>query len=214
MTTLPAREEPRSARILIVDDVPENIQVLASILAKESFQISAAMSGQQALDMMQRSLPDLVLLDVSMPGMDGFQTCRGMKSVASTAEVPVIFLTGRATPEDILQGFEAGGVDYVSKPFNQPELLARVRTHLHLRRLVELERTARQQLEESLAKIKQLSGLLPICAKCKCIRDDKGYWNQLEHYLSTHADIEFSHGICPKCARELYPDLFEKDGKA
>ena len=213
MNTQQELEEPRLARILIVDDVPENIQVLASILAKESFQISAAMSGQQALEMMKRSLPDLVLLDVSMPGMDGFETCRGMKASSSIAEVPVIFLTGRASPEDILQGFEAGGVDYVSKPFSQPELLARVRTHLHLRKLVELERKGRQQLEESLAKIKQLSGLLPICAKCKCIRDDQGYWNKIEQYLSDHADVEFTHGICPKCARELYPELFKDKEK-
>lgn len=207
-------EEPRLARILIVDDVPENIQVVAGILAKESFQLSAAMSGQQALEVMRRSLPDLVLLDVSMPGMDGFEACRSMKADPATAEIPVIFLTGRASQEDILQGFAAGGVDYVSKPFNHPELLARVRTHLSLRKLVELERKGRQQLEESLAKIKQLSGLLPICAHCKRIRDDQGYWNRIEQYLSSHAEVEFTHGICPDCARALYPEVFQKEEKA
>jgi CheY-like chemotaxis protein len=202
-----------SARILIVDDVPENIQVVANLLAKEAFQLSAAMSGRQALDMMERSLPDLVLLDVSMPEMDGYETCRSMKANPATAEIPVIFLTGRASQEDILHGFEAGGVDYVSKPFSHPELLARVHTHLHLRRLVELERKERQQLEESLAKIKQLSGLLPICARCKCIRDDQGYWNQLEKYLTSHAEVEFTHGICPNCAKVLYPEVFQGRGE-
>ena len=207
-------EANRLARILIVDDIPENIQVLAHLLARETFQLSAAMSGPQALEMMQRALPDLVLLDVSMPGMDGFEACRCMKASPSIAEVPVIFLTGRAAPEDIVRGFEAGGVDYVSKPFSPPELLARVRTHLHLRKLMELERQERQQLEDSLARIKQLSGLLPICARCKCIRDDQGYWNRIEQYLSSHADVEFTHGICPDCAKVLYPELFQKQEEA
>jgi CheY-like chemotaxis protein len=210
MTEQPYPGTGDAARILIVDDVPANIQVIANMLVKDAFQISAAMSGPQALGMVERILPDLVLLDVTMPGMDGYETCQKLKAHPMASEVPVIFLTGRASEEDVLKGFEAGGVDYVSKPFSHAELLARVRTHLHLRRLVKLERQQRTELEESLARIKQLSGLLPICARCKCIRDDQGYWNQLEQYFSDHADVEFTHGICPNCARELYPEVFER----
>lgn len=200
------------ARILIVDDVPANIQLIANMLSKEAFQISAALSGAQALGMVERVLPDLVLLDVTMPAMDGFETCRRLKALPATAEVPVIFLTGRVAEEDVLKGFEAGGVDYVSKPFSYPELMARVQTHLRLRRLVEVERRQRMELQASMAQIRQLSGLLPICARCKCIRDDQGYWSQLEQYLTSRADVAFTHGICPNCARELYPEMFEGKG--
>jgi CheY-like chemotaxis protein len=209
----PTAPEPNpQARILIVDDVPANIQLIANMLSKEAFQISAALSGAQALGMVERVQPDLVLLDVTMPVMDGFETCRQLKALPVTAEVPVIFLTGRASEEDVLRGFEAGGVDYVSKPFSHPELMARVQTHLRLRRLVEVERRQRLELQASMAQIKQLSGLLPICARCKCIRDDQGYWSQLEQYLSDHADVAFTHGICPACARELYPEMFDGKG--
>lgn len=209
----PTAPEPNPlARILIVDDVPANIQLIANMLSKEAFQISAALSGAQALGMVERVQPDLVLLDVTMPVMDGFETCRQLKALPATAEVPVIFLTGRAAEEDVLRGFEAGGVDYVSKPFSHPELMARVQTHLRLRRLVEVERRQRLELQASMAQIKQLSGLLPICARCKSVRDDQGYWSRLEQYLCDHADVAFTHGICPNCARELYPEMFE--GKA
>lgn len=209
MNELPASAPGSTARILIVDDVPANIQLIANMLSKEAFQISAALSGPQALALVERVQPDLVLLDVTMPAMDGFETCRQLKARPETADVPVIFLTGRASEEDVLKGFEAGGVDYVSKPFSHPELMARVQTHLRLRRLVEVERQQRAELQASLARIKQLSGLLPICARCKCIRDDQGYWSQLELYLSSHTDVAFTHGICPDCARALYPEMFE-----
>lgn len=209
----PTAPEPTpQARILIVDDVPANIQLIANMLSKEAFQISAALSGAQALGMVERVQPDLVLLDVTMPAMDGFETCRQLKALPATAEVPVIFLTGRAAEEDVLRGFEAGGVDYVSKPFSHPELMARVQTHLRLRRLVEVERRQRIELQASMAQIKQLSGLLPICARCKSVRDDQGYWSRLEQYLSDHADVAFTHGICPNCARELYPEMYEGKG--
>lgn len=209
MSELPPSGPESAAQILIVDDVPANIQLIANMLSKEAFQISAALSGPQALALVERVQPDLVLLDVTMPVMDGFETCRQLKARPGTADVPVIFLTGRASEEDVLKGFEAGGVDYVSKPFSHPELMARVQTHLRLRRLVEVERQQRAELQASMARIKQLSGLLPICARCKCIRDDQGYWNQLEQYLSSHTDVAFTHGICPNCARELYPEMFE-----
>ena len=126
-----------SNRILVVDDTPANIQVLTSTLKERGYQISVATSGKQALAAVGRLQPDLILLDVMMPEMDGFETCRRLKQSYLTRDIPVIFLTARTETADIVRGFEAGAVDYVAKPFNSHELLARVGTHLtmdHLRR--------------------------------------------------------------------------------
>lgn len=198
-------------RILIVDDVPRNVQLLASLLAREGYQLVAAVNGAQALESIREELPDLVLLDVMMPVMDGFEVCRHLKQDAATAEIPVIFLTARTEPEDLVQGFEVGAVDYVSKPFTATELLARVRTHLALKGALDRERALRKQLESALASVKLLSGLIPICASCKKIRDDQGFWLQVEAYVAAHSEATFSHGICPDCARELYPELFQAE---
>lgn len=120
--------------ILIVDDVPENIQVLGSILREKDYEIAVATSGRQALDVVATRLPDLILLDVMMPEMDGFQVCKELKASAETGNLPVIFLTARTETEYIVKGFELGAVDYVTKPFNKAELLARVNTNLELKK--------------------------------------------------------------------------------
>ena len=119
-----------SSRILVVDDTPANLQALAATLKEKGFQISVATNGKQALEAVGRVRPDLILLDVMMPEMDGFEACRKLKSSKATCDIPIIFLTARAETEDIVKGFELGAVDYVPKPFNAPELLARVNTHL------------------------------------------------------------------------------------
>ena len=119
-----------NSRILIVDDTPANIQTLAAILKGEGYQISVATNGKQALDVLARVQPDLILLDVMMPEMDGHETCRRLKAAEQWREIPVIFLTAKTETADVVQGFELGAVDYVAKPFNPHELLARVNTHL------------------------------------------------------------------------------------
>lgn len=119
--------------ILIVDDSPKNIQVLGSMLKPIGYRIRIAYNGKEALEMVETSLPDLILLDIMMPIMDGFETCKNLKENNKTADIPVIFLTAKTDTEDIVQAFEAGAVDYVSKPFNGTELLQRIQTHLKLK---------------------------------------------------------------------------------
>jgi class 3 adenylate cyclase len=119
-----------SSRILIVDDAPANIQILSTTLKDKGYQISVATNGRQALEVLARVRPDLILLDVMMPEMDGFETCRRIKASEQWRQIPVIFLTAKTEVTDIVQGFELGAVDYVAKPFNAHELLARVNTHL------------------------------------------------------------------------------------
>jgi len=125
--------ENKIFKILIVDDTPKNIQVVASVLKNEGFAVGFATDGQKALEAVTQKNYDLILLDVMMPVMDGFETCENLKSNPKTASIPIIFLTARIEEESISKGFELGGVDYVTKPFNKSELLARVKTHLELK---------------------------------------------------------------------------------
>ncbi len=120
-------------RILIVDDGLENIQVLGGVLKREGYQINVARSGLQALESVATMAPDLILLDIIMPELDGRDTCRRLKANPTTKDIPVIFLTAKTKAEEIVDGFELGAVDYITKPFSVPELMARVNTHLELK---------------------------------------------------------------------------------
>ncbi len=136
--------DSKDFKILIVDDVPQNIQVLGNILHKEDYPVSFATNGRQALSMAESAGFDLILLDIMMPEMNGYEVCERLKENEDTRDVPVMFLTAKTDTESVVRGFEAGGVDYVTKPFNSAELLARVKTHLDLRR-------AQEDLREALA---------------------------------------------------------------
>jgi len=128
--------------ILIVDDVANNIQIIANILEKENYQTAYAMSGEAALEQVQGFAYDLILLDIMMPGTDGYDTCRLLKKNPRTIETPVIFITAKKDIENVVKGFEIGAVDYITKPFRPAELLARVKTHLQLK-------SARESLKEA-----------------------------------------------------------------
>jgi len=141
-----------SARILIVDDTPANIQMLSAILRERGYQLSAATNGRQAVDAIENVRPDLVLMDVVMPDMDGYEACRHIKALPRWRDLPIVFLTAKTDTADIVRGFEAGAVDYVGKPFNGPELLARVSTHLTLQRL-------RREMEDRNAELARELGV-------------------------------------------------------
>ena len=121
-----------SSKILVVDDTPANLEVITETLSSVGYIIATAISGDRALKRLQNYLPDLILLDVQMPGIDGFETCRQIKTNPDTANIPIIFITALSDTENIVKGFSLGAVDYISKPFQEPELLARVETHLKL----------------------------------------------------------------------------------
>jgi two-component system, sensor histidine kinase and response regulator len=119
--------------ILVVDDIPQNIQVVGTMLREKGYSIMPATSGAAALQRLRTKLPDLILLDLMMPEMDGLEVCRRLKADGATQAIPIIFLTASNEMDHLVQGLDAGAVDYVTKPFNPPELLARVRTHLELK---------------------------------------------------------------------------------
>ena len=116
-----------NARILVVDDTPANIQILTGILKEKGYQLSIATNGKQALQVLEKVRPDLILLDVMMPELDGFETCKQIKKTPGLDNIPIIFLTSKTDSTDIVSGFEIGAADYVGKPFNTNELLARIK---------------------------------------------------------------------------------------
>lgn len=128
-------EDANKHTILIVDDVPANVRVLYEFLLKQGFKVRVAKDGKSAIKTTEHACPDLILLDIMMPGMDGFEVCQILKSQESTREVPVIFMTALADTIDKIRGFSLGAVDYITKPFQQEEVLARVNAHLSLRKL-------------------------------------------------------------------------------
>lgn len=199
------------AKIVIADDDTVTRKLIEKILIGDDYDVKSAEDGQQVIQLIQENQPDLALLDVMMPGLTGYEVCRQMKADPSTTDIPVIFLTSKAELDDIAEGFEAGAVDYVSKPPRQLELLARVRTHIELKTTRDSLQAHVARLKESLEEIKALSGMLPICANCKKIRDDEGYWQQVESYISSRSEAVFSHGICPDCMKELYPQYAKKN---
>ncbi|MDX8394663.1 MAG: response regulator [Mariprofundales bacterium] len=192
-------DEDTKQRILIVDDVSLNQHVLKMAL-KQNYELLLASSGEEALCMAYtKPQPDLILLDVSMPGMDGYEACQRLKKIPDTQNIPIIFVTSHADREAEKHGFTLGAVDYIVKPISVPILRARVKTHLSLHRTI-------TELRLALAEIKALNGLLPMCSWCRKMRDDSGYWLQVEQYLNDHTGIMVTHGICPECKQIHFPD--------
>ena len=147
--------DPMNAEILIVDDIPDNLNLLCQTLESEGYNIIAAPSGEIALQIVARIQPDLILLDIMMPGMDGFETCRRFKADKRLANIPVIFITARDETESVVEGFQVGGVDYITKPFQKEEVLVRVQTHLKNHLLTQELIQKNRELEQEIAKRKQ-----------------------------------------------------------
>lgn len=202
------------ASILIIDDTRDNLRLLTQILTQRGYKVLAASDGEQALEAAATIAPNLILLDIMMPGMDGYTVCERLKARPETAHIPVIFISALNEPLDKVKAFTAGGVDYLTKPFQVEEILARVNVHLtlsHLQRQLEdanAKLAAQNQelqqrnaeLQEALTTIKTLSGIVPICAWCgQKIQDEAGHWIKVENYIEAHSEATFTHGICPDC---------------
>jgi sigma-B regulation protein RsbU (phosphoserine phosphatase) len=212
-------------RILIAEDEFTSRVLLTAILRKKGHEVVEAMNGAEAWEAMQQpEAPKLAILDWMMPLMDGVGVCRLIRTLSTDQPPYIIMLTSKSEKEDIIAGLEAGANDYLAKPFHPGELHARVDVGRRMiemqgivaRRTAELQKALWEQeklaeeLRKALSQVKVLSGLLPICASCKKIRNDKGYWEQMEMYIRDHSEAEFSHSICPECAEKLYPEFYKK----
>jgi two-component system cell cycle response regulator len=245
-------KQKKNANILIVEDSPTQALQLQSLLEENDFEVSIAYNGAEGLSCLKEEKPDLVVSDIVMPEMDGYELCRKIKEDDDLKSIPVLLLTQLTEPEDIIKGLDAGADNFVTKPYDPKLLLSQIeyilvnrtmrtspRTEMgvevffagkkyfinsdrmqildllfstyqnSLQQKRELERK-NKELKEALDTINTLHGILPICANCKKIRDDKGSWSQIEAYITKHSEAQFSHGICPECAKKLYPE-FVKD---
>jgi len=123
-------QPPKLANILIVDDLPANLKVLVNILKNQDYKIRKVTNGQSAIKAVKKELPDLILLDIKMPDMDGYEVCKKLKSDRETQDIPIIFISALSDVFDKVKAFEVGGIDYITKPFQQEEVLARIKTQL------------------------------------------------------------------------------------
>lgn len=171
--------------------------------------IGQALNGRQAVELTAVLRPDVVLMDIEMPVMDGLEAARLIKE---KYPCPVVLLTSHDDPEMVRRASQVGVGAYLLKPPGVEEIeralimaVARFADLMELRRL-------NNELKIALDNVKVLSGLLPICANCKKIRDDKGYWEAVDGYFTKHSDVHFTHGICPDCIEKFYPEY--KPGKS
>jgi DNA-binding response OmpR family regulator len=191
-------------RVLVAEDSEPTRVALARLLTGWGYGVVSVADGEEAWQVLSgEDPPRLAILDWIMPLLDGLEVCRRVRAADSAEQPYLILLTGRVGLADVVAGLESGADEYLTKPVEPAELHARVRA---ARRMVELQaRLAERvrELEAAQARERRLRGLLPICAWCKKIRDDQNYWLQVEDYLCEHADVRFSHGICPDCARSF-----------
>ncbi|MCX8044870.1 MAG: response regulator transcription factor [Desulfobacterota bacterium] len=196
-------------RILIAEDDTTSRFVLENLLNKEGHEVAVALNGAEALKMLQQpDAPRLAILDWIMPEMDGLEVVRQIRQQHTERPPYIIMLTTKAEKADIITGLRAGANDYLPKPFNAGELYARIEAG---RRMIEIQDALADkiaELQQTLEHIRTLRGLLPICANCKKIRNDQGYWEKVEVYIRNHTEADFTHGICPECAKKLYPELY------
>ena len=198
-------------KILIAEDDEVSRRLLAKSLAGWGHEVVITENGTKAWSILQRQdAPRLAILDWMMPEMDGTDVCRLVRQTESVTPTYLILLTAKSRKTDIVEGLAAGANDYITKPFNREELQARVQVGVTI---IELQQRLAERitdLEEALALVRVLQGILPICSYCKQVRDDQNYWQSVERYIAAHSEAKFSHSICPHCYEaEVKPMLQE-----
>lgn len=180
-------------KVLIAEDeVSTQLAVKLKVMSF-GYEILTASDGEDALrHFRNEDAPSIVLLDWMMPNMNGLDFCIAVRKMPLRIQPYLVMLTSRNKPNDLATALDAGADDYMTKPFAEIELRARL--------------AVGKRYMEARERIRVLSGLIPICCICKKIRDDNQYWSDIERYIQSHADVQFSHSICPNCLRERYPE--------
>ncbi|HOG17157.1 MAG: C4-dicarboxylate transport transcriptional regulatory protein DctD [Syntrophaceae bacterium PtaU1.Bin231] len=201
-------------RILLVEDNRSDAALIREMISEErgwesdaaDFELVHKDSHAKAMQYLSENTVDAILLDLSLPDSNGIESVRRL--VAGEPNTPVVVLTGLSDETVAIQALQYGVQDYLDKDELSGSLLVRSLRYAveRFHNLQEKEKLIRE-LREALDKVKTLSGLLPICAKCKNVRTDDGYWMQVESYLNTYSGLHFTHSLCPACIRNLYPEL-------
>jgi CheY-like chemotaxis protein len=166
-------------------------------------------TGEEAIPKAEELSPDLVLMDIKLKGkMNGIEAA---KEIRSKIDIPVVFLTAYADEYTFRQAQSTDPFGYIVKPFNERELRIVIEIALYKFQAEQEKNRLIEKLQKALAEIKTLRGIIPICASCGKVRNDEGYWQKVEEYVRDHTEAQFSHGVCPNCARKLYGDIFEEE---
>ena len=200
-------------RILVAEDDSVTRRILETTLAGLGWDVVTAKDGNAAWEVFQTlkgtNAPELAVMDWMMPGVEGIEICRRLRATSGFEFVYVILVTSRGDKGDLSEGLAAGANDYIEKPFDLVELEARVRVGERMVRLQTSLSARVTELEEALEHVRRLQGLLPICSYCKKVRNEANYWEQVDSYLTSHLDLELTHGICPDCTEKLVKELDE-----
>lgn len=198
-------------RILVAEDEAVTRRVIESTLTRLRWDVVTAADGAAAWSILEnfegKNAPELMVLDWMMPGLDGIQICRKVRTTPALELMYIIVLTQRIEKEDLAMALMAGANDYIAKPFHPIELESRVRVG---QRMIDLQKTLTvrvRELEAALGDVKRLQGLLPICSYCKKVRNEENYWQQVESYITSHSDLELSHGVCPECFERVMKEI-------
>ena len=199
-------------KVLVADDDRIAATLLSQPLRQWEFDVTVVSDGAEALRYLQAQgskTPTLAILDWMMPHLEGADVCRRVRLEMPLANMYLMLLTSLESKGHIVAGLDAGADDYLIKPFDPEELRARINVGVRVIALQERLTERVTELQEALANVKQLHGLLPICSYCKRIRGDDSYWTQVESYIAERSDAQFSHGICPPCATVLEKEIEE-----
>ena len=195
----------KKKKILIVEDEGIVAMEIKSELEAMGYAADTFGSGEEALENIELSMPDLVLMDIRLPGkLDGTETAGRIRE---KHDIPVIYLTAHTDESTIEKAKATAPYSYMVKPFDMKELHIAIVIALYRCQVEKEKEQLTSELNEALSKAKQLSGMLPICSYCKKIRDDEGYWEQVEAYITKHSGALFSHGACPDCAEKALKEF-------
>jgi len=203
----PTPHRQPEGNILVVEDDTSVATVLQTRLESFGYRICGVVSsGAAAIDAAFRHHPDLVLMDILLEGeMNGIEAAN---EISIRSDVPIIFLSCLGERDVIDSAIRTNPYGYMVKPYDNNELRSAIEIALIRHRAARERERLIHQLEQALLEVKKLSGLLPICASCKKIRDGADHWQQIEDYISAHSEAGFTHGLCPQCLREYYPQLY------
>ncbi len=201
-------------KVIIIDDQLLNLKLAATILNRKGYDTKCISESTHALEAITAYSPDLILLDIMMPDLDGITLCKQLKADPATHDIPIIFITAKTGSESLVSSFEAGAVDFVTKPFQNEELLARVKSHVQIRLLQKNLTESFQKLEKkqnelisSQKQVKELkNAMIKICAWTKQI-EIEGKWISIEEYFTNHLGLQLTHGVSDSAAKEILKSL-------
>jgi len=198
--------------ILYVEDEEVTRSAVARMLKRRVLTVYEAENGLEGLDLYRQYRPDVVISDIRMPVLDGMEMSKAIKSLDKNSKI--ILTTAHSDASILINSIEVGIDKYIMKPLDMASLFSSVEKcaeNIMLEKKIQQQNKEKDELiarlQDALANVKKLSGLLPICSSCKKIRNDEGYWKQIEGYIAEHSEAVFTHGLCPDCLKKLYPKL-------